>query len=383
MRALYDSDVAHPRAAHSPYFPHVLRFFGYQFRKSSDELGYSERVEARTGVVKMSYHSSFAQSPGDSELRAQKQLDADASDYYRFSGDDWAPSKPLRNARLEQLPTDFQIVDAEKPHPYEFAEDDIRNAKSTAARLTALEKIASSGVESFKLKDKDGVEREFRVETQECGNKTLIHCYAKDSRGHEQIVMRAARNASGEIEQQRNKDGKPVSYYGDIWSRSMQGKTVLVGEKQEERPRVEKRTERNGDREREPKRDRNCDTDRERSRDREKGRERDSDKNRERESRRRDACEDSDAGRGPRIDIGRTLADVASIAAPFLMAQLSNRDRCNDRYSFRDYPNYLPERGCRNFYDGRNHHYSGGYRQDFDDYRRHDFHGYKRSVRCR
>ncbi len=310
----------------------------------------------------MSYHSSFAKPQGGSDLLAVEET-TQGADYYRFSGDDWTAANARRQAALKPQEADLEIVDDSDSDKFKFAEDDLRHAKSTAARLTALEKIASSGVEKFKFEDKDGVEREFRVETNKCGDKTLIHCYGKDSRGHEQIVMRVARNASGELEPERNKDGKPVSYYGDNWSRTMQGKSVLIGENRNEN----KQTENHGNRERERSRDRDrsggakereLERDRERDRDKEKdrGREKDCDRERTQRNRSKETCEDGDDRRRPRLDIGQKLAEVAMVAAPFLMAQLSNRNRCNDNYPYRDYPRHLPERGCRNYYDDNSHH---------------------------
>lgn len=339
----------------------------------------------------MSYHSSFAGALRGQDCGTTSQVDGANLDYYRFSGDGRTIAAPMRNARAESSPSDCQIVDESSQHPYEYAEDDLRHAKSTAARLTALEKIASSGVERFKFKDKDGVEREFRVETQECGEKTLIHCYAKDSRGGEQIVMRAARNASGEIEQERNKDGKPVSYYGDNWSRTMQGKSFLVGDKQEGAAHEEKRStggrvrehesagkERSRDSEHshvKREKERDCDGERSKKQDTARSR-RDAEDERDSGRRRGDSCEERGERRLPRIDVGRALADVASIAAPFLMAQLSNRNRCNDLYPYREYPQHLPERGCRNYYDNYRHNdFDGRGRYDFDGFKHHEYEG--------
>jgi hypothetical protein len=310
----------------------------------------------------MSYQSSFAKPLAGSEFREREQ-DTTGVDYYRFSGDDWSAANARRRTVLEPQQSDFEIVDDAGKDKYDFAEDDFRNAKSTAARLTALEKIAASGVDRFKFEDKDGVEREFRVETIKCGNKTLIHCYGKDSNGHEQIVMRVARNASGELEPQRNKDGKPVSYYGDNWSRTMQGKSVLTGENKNEQCRDDDRATK-ATKHREKK-------DTAHPREREHERNRDSDKNSDRDrnqrNRGRESSEERDHRRGPRLDIGRTLADAAAIAAPFLMAQLSNRNQCNDYYPYRDYPRHLPERGCHNYYDDyRRHHREPEYRNYYD-----------------
>lgn len=180
----------------------------------------------------MSERSHFSDRAGNLDLGLNSQSDSDNLDFYRFSGDD-LPSRRL-NACVERGPFKGKEPDVLNLHPYQYAEDDIRHAKSTAARLTALEKIASSGEHGFAFRDLDGVDREFRVESQECGAKTLIHCFAKDSHGNEQVVMRAARNPSGEIEQQRNRDGQPVPYYGDYWSRTMQGRTFLVGERRDD-----------------------------------------------------------------------------------------------------------------------------------------------------
>lgn len=359
----------------------------------------------------MSYHSSFARALSGSDCVIPSQVDDANLDYYRFSGDGGTTVAPLRNARIDSAPSDCQIVDEANQHPYEYAEDDLRHAKSTAARLTALEKIASSGVDRFKFKDKDGIEREFRVETQECGEKTLIHCYAKDSRGGEQIVMRAARNASGEIEQERSKDGKPVSYYGDNWSRTMQGKSFLVGEKQESDAHREKRPTNVRVRENEAaskervrdsehnhakrEKERDCDEERSKPRDASRNR-RDAEDERDSGRRRMDSCEERGERRAPRIDVGRALADVASIAAPFLMAQLSNRNYCNDLYPYREYPHHLPERGCRNYYDNYRHNdFDGRGRYEFGGYKHHEYDGnqwgrphhssyrVQRQVRCR
>ena len=326
----------------------------------------------------MSYHSSIAGPRGGFDYRESQALaDADNPDLYRFSGDNWSAPHKRYSAEADRLPPDFEIVDSQSE--YDFAEGDLRYAKSTAARLTALEKIAASGEERFSFKDKDGVEREFRVETEKCGGKTLIHCYGRDANGREQIVMRVARNASGELEPQRDKDGKPVSYYGDNWSRSMQGRSFLTAETSEGR----KEHSRNDERAiREPKlRDSskppraNEDRD-DRRGDNDKGRESNEDRKRERERGRdrgreigrdseRELSENRYDRQRPRLDIGRTLADVAMIAAPFLMAELSNKNRCHDYYPYRDYPRHLPERGCRNYYDdygyrGFEQHYGRG-----------------------
>ncbi len=319
----------------------------------------------------MSYQSSFAKPLAGSEFRERAE-DAAGEDYYRFSGDDWAAANHRRRPVLAANQSDLEIVDSKKDN-YEFAEDDLRHAKSTAARLTALEKIAASGVDKFKFEDKDGVEREFRVETNKCGDKTLIHCYGRDAQGHEQIVMRVARNASGELEPERNKDGKPVSYYGDNWSRTMQGKSVLIGENRNEHCRDDERAskpakpakhdEKNDSsrqrRERDNREDGNCDRESNRKRGRDQVRDRD------------DRDFDRDGRRGPRLDIGRALADGVAMAAPFLMAHLNNRNNCNDYYSYRDYPRYLPERGCHNYYDDYRRQREPGCRNYYDDYNRH------------
>lgn len=321
----------------------------------------------------MSYHSSFAQPPREPERQTDSPADAGNFDYYRFSGEGCLASASRRRACADREPTDLQLVDDSTQHPFVYSQDDLRHAKSTAARLTALEKIASSGEGSFIFKDKDGVDREFRVETQQCGEKTLIQCFAKDSRGSEQVVMRAARNASGEIEQQRNADGKLVSYYGDNWSRSMQGKTYLVGEKPESKPPEVPKAERCRESDKGSPRQHEQKSPRERSEGGQSGREPKGWK------RGGDRWQERDFNADPRMDVGRVLANVASIAAPFLMAQLSNRGRCNDLYTYRDYPRNLPERGCSNYYDGNNRHcYDGSNLNHFDPFRRHDFDEFNR-----
>ncbi len=327
----------------------------------------------------MSYHSAFAKLPVGSDFREREQ-DATGVDYYRFSGDDWTTAANRRRPAQEVRQTDFEIVDSAEDK-YAFAEDDFRRAKSTAARLTALEKIASSGVDRFKFEDKDGGEREFRVETSKCGGKTLIHCYGKDSNGHEQIVMRVARNASGELEPERNKDGKPVFYYGDNWSRTMQGKSYLIGENRNEHQENDRGSKATKHHE---KKDSSHKHEREQGRN--KDREKDCDREKNQKNRGNDRVEERDGRRGPRLDIGRTLADAAMIAAPFLMAQLSNRNQCNDYYPYRDYPRHLPERGCRNYYDDYQHrHREPGCRNYYDNYNRHSNKGrnHQRKDPCR
>lgn len=317
----------------------------------------------------MSYHSLIAGPLGGFDNESQALADADNSDFYRFCGDDFSPQIRQRSAAAHRLPLDFEIVDSQSE--YEFAEGDLRYAKSTAARLTALEKIAASGKEKISFEDKDGVERAFRVETEKCGDKTLIHCFGKDANGCEQIVMRVARNASGELEPQRDKNGKPVSYYGDNWSRSMQGRSFLTAETSEGRKEhscnderaIRAQKHRGNDK---PARARDERDDRKRDYDRE----RESYSDRKRETDRggksdRELSENRYERQRPRLDIGRTLADVAMIAAPFLMAELSNKNRCHDYYPYRDYPRHLPERSCRNYYDdngyrGFEQHYGRG-----------------------
>ncbi len=305
----------------------------------------------------MTYSSSFSKPLGDFDLSPKGQ-DFSGVDYFRFNGEEWsAPDARRRKDYLPQQPN-LEIFDDSEESKYEFAEDDLKHAKSTAARLTALEKIAASGVEKFSFEDKDGNEREFRVETNKCGNKTLIQCYGMDSNGHEQVVMRMARNESGELEQQRNKDGKPVSYYGDNWSRTMQGKSLLVGENRTAHNSDDARSSKLKNQDRKESRDREHDRDREHGKSRGGDREqsRDTERDGRQRSRARESTEICEEKRRPRFDFGRALADVAAVAAPFLMAQLSNKNRCNDMYPYRDYPQHLPERGCHNYYDSNNRH---------------------------
>ncbi|MBC7998056.1 MAG: hypothetical protein IAF58_08950, partial [Leptolyngbya sp.] len=179
----------------------------------------------------MSSNTLSFQPPTDASVQDKQNTSASGIDYYQFSQGDWKAANAQRNASNgDKDCCKCEITDKPEDQATERTIDDLRNGKSTAARLTALGKLADDGIQQFLMLDKDGTARQYRIETEKCGNRTLIHCYGNDDKGEERVVMRAARTADGEFEQERNKDGKHVSYYGDIWTREMQGKSSLVGD---------------------------------------------------------------------------------------------------------------------------------------------------------
>jgi hypothetical protein len=277
--------------------------------------------------------------------------------------------------------------------------EELSKATDPKKQLAALGKLADGGVDKFSMKDKDGTTRQFRLETEKVGESTLLHCYGVDSNKAEQVVMRALRAKDGTFNQQRFEDDRLASFHGDKWSRSMAGKSFLVGAvEKSDHQTTQKQKSDDGDMKSKKTEKHESSPDREvggksrasqsessngkhrssrdeeshvRSRKSETHRreERDSDSRNRRVERHdksdRDSSDRRDRDDRPRIrfNLLETLGDVARVATPFLLSAIGGgRRQCNDDY----------------YYQRQRMQFDDGYR-DYQDYGRFNDNHYRRN----
>lgn len=100
-------------------------------------------------------------------------------------------------------------------------------------KLKKVAKLADLGETSVTLVDKNGIQRECRVEMEKIGNpgkeKTLIHLFATDERGKEHVILRGIKTENGDFEQQRDRNGNKVSYIGNWWTTHMNNVSKIGG----------------------------------------------------------------------------------------------------------------------------------------------------------
>lgn len=101
-------------------------------------------------------------------------------------------------------------------------------AASPEKRLSAASDLVKAGVTSLKVNDK-GVERQLRLEIDKATSpKDMVHVYANDERGKERVLLRGKDAGQGKFEQESDKRGNAVSFYGSWWSDKKAGKSVFA-----------------------------------------------------------------------------------------------------------------------------------------------------------
>ena len=142
--------------------------------------------------------------------QAQEKLDTNQSRMAEtvqvFSAADW------RTAQTNRL--DVQKLTDDQTSP----ED--------KARLVA--QLCASGVKHIELKDKDGSLRQFQIEMEKSGARTLVHLHCTEQDGRDRIVLRAVQNADGSLQQQTDRKGGKVDYLGTWWEKNMSDRSYLA-----------------------------------------------------------------------------------------------------------------------------------------------------------
>lgn len=101
-------------------------------------------------------------------------------------------------------------------------------AATPEKRLSAASDLIKAGVTSLKVTDK-GVERQLRLEIDKASSpKDMVHVYANDERGKERVLLRGKDAGQGKFEQESDKRGNAVSFYGSWWSDKKAGKSVFA-----------------------------------------------------------------------------------------------------------------------------------------------------------
>lgn len=110
--------------------------------------------------------------------------------------------------------TDNQKVDGSvgSANGTELAKARLFSANSNVQqKLKAVESLVKVGITKLTIKDKNGVPHELRFEVERLGDATLVHMFAKDSHGHERVLLRGVSRGASGYEQERDGFGNVVS----------------------------------------------------------------------------------------------------------------------------------------------------------------------------
>jgi hypothetical protein len=98
---------------------------------------------------------------------------------------------------------------------------------SAADKLSSVEKLAQGGVNHIQVADKDGKMRDYSVEVDKAGDRSMVHLYGKDDHGKEQIALRGINNGDGTFSQEKDGRGRSVGFEGSKWAATEQGKSTV------------------------------------------------------------------------------------------------------------------------------------------------------------
>lgn len=147
--------------------------------------------------------------------RPEQRVAADTSETSRRLYDDLSP----RDWRAASKPND-------RLRGQEHLVNTLSDTNSSAQdKLRAVEALGKAGITQLTLADKDGINRNMRIELEKSGSKTLVHLYANDDSGKERVLLRGASNGDGTFTNQRDAKGRPVSFQGSWWSGHMAGRS--------------------------------------------------------------------------------------------------------------------------------------------------------------
>ena len=142
--------------------------------------------------------------------KPDKQADATqsrmAETVQGFSAADWRSAQPAKPDILRL--TDTQTSPEDK------------------ARLVA--QLGAAGIKHIELKDKDGSLRQFQIEMEKSGERTLVHLHCTEQDGRDRIVLRAVQNADGSLQQQTDRKGGKVDYLGTWWDKNMSDRSYIA-----------------------------------------------------------------------------------------------------------------------------------------------------------
>lgn len=103
-------------------------------------------------------------------------------------------------------------------------------AKDPKEQLSAARELANLRVNSLKILDEGGKERELKISLRSVGKSvSLVHLFSNDDNGTSRIVLRGVSRPDGSIVQQTGRDGRPADFYGDIWKAKIGSKSYLTG----------------------------------------------------------------------------------------------------------------------------------------------------------
>ncbi|MBS1999490.1 MAG: hypothetical protein JSS86_24350 [Cyanobacteria bacterium SZAS LIN-2] len=97
---------------------------------------------------------------------------------------------------------------------------------SVADKLSTVEKLAQNGIKNIQVPDADGKMRDYSVDVEKAGNRSMVHLYGKDDNGQDRVALRGVHNADGSFSQEKDRNGRDVGFTGSKWT-DMQGKTTV------------------------------------------------------------------------------------------------------------------------------------------------------------
>jgi len=143
-----------------------------------------------------------------------------------------------QNAKLG-LPN-LQIVDSTAGAPaagggdtgrqgmMENAQKTLADPKASAAdKLSTVEKLAEGGVKNISVADADGKMRDYKIDVEKAGNRSMVQLYGKDDKGRDQVVLRGIDNGDGSFSQQKDRSGREVGFTGTNWNKTEHGQSTV------------------------------------------------------------------------------------------------------------------------------------------------------------
>ena len=127
----------------------------------------------------------------------------------------------------------------------ENAQKTLADPKASAAdKLSTVEKLAEGGVKNISVPDADGKMRDYKIDVEHAGNRSMVHLYGKDDKGRDQVVLRGVDNGNGNFVKEQDRSGRSVDYTGANWAKGDHGTSTVgtVGSDTAARPPAERPT---------------------------------------------------------------------------------------------------------------------------------------------
>lgn len=168
--------------------------------------------------------------------RASNASDSSSFTEYRFASTPYVMSRESASDFSDtKLRLDMQIkaqeklfeqkgllpqfgIDDKPAKPEDVLSDSSASAQS---KLAAVEALAAAGTKRVTIQDGEKT-RECTIDVEKIGrNRKLVHLHADDDTGKSRVVLRGIANADGTFQKERDRNGREMSFVGDVWSSKM------------------------------------------------------------------------------------------------------------------------------------------------------------------